>query len=315
MRIAVTGGAGFIGSNICDALLAAGHDVLVIDNLNEYGGGRREHVPAGASFELVDVRDAHALTSALTAFKPEVISHQAAQTSVARSSREPVYDAEVNVLGMLNVLNAARTCGARKVVFASTAAAYGTVDRLPIDEQTPQLPISPYGLTKYAGERYLQIYAKLHGLEYTILRYGNIYGPRQNPQGEGGVVAIFTSRFIGKDGVQINGDGDQTRDFTFVGDVARANLMVLEAGTNEAYVIGRKVQTSVNQLYEALCSITGFRAPVTHAPPRPAEVRHSYFNPVKAWEELGWRAESDLEDGLRKTVTYYAERLGAPAAT
>ncbi len=310
MRVVVTGGAGFIGSNITDALLDAGHDVCVIDNLDPRGGGRPDHVSTSARFEQVDIRDRHRVEEITRSFQPEVVCHQAAQTSVVRSVRDPAYDADVNVVGMLSVLNAAVASAARRVVFASSAATYGTVERLPIDEATPQRPISPYGMTKLIGERYLQFFAREHGLEFTILRYGNVYGPRQNPDGEGGVVAIFVSRFLRKDGVTINGDGEQTRDFIYVGDVARANLLALDAGCNTAFVVGTGVQTSVTGIYAALADITGCEPNVTHAPRRSSDALRSYFDPIKASTGLGWRAEVPLADGLRRTVSYYAEALG-----
>jgi UDP-glucose 4-epimerase len=308
MRVVVTGGAGFIGSNISDALLAQGHDVLVVDNLSERGGGRREHVPAGAAFDQIDIREREALEASFAAFRPEVVSHQAAQTSVVIGTRDPEYDVDVNVRGTLNVLRAAVNNGARKVVFASTAATYGNVERLPIDEATRQRPINPYGVTKLAAEGYLGFFNRQHGLDYTILRYGNVYGPRQNPHGEGGVVAIFTARFIAKQGVQINWDGEQTRDFTFVGDVVKANVLALSTGSNEAFVIGTGKKTSVNEIYRGLVAITGFEAPVTKGPQRTGDARESCFDTSKAARELGWQAEVSLVEGLNRTVAFYAQQ-------
>jgi len=309
MRVIVTGGAGFIGSNICDALLGGGHTVCVVDNLNERGGGRREHVPKDVRFDEVDIRDREQLDRVFSEFRPEVVCHQAAQTSVVRSSREPAYDASVNVLGTVNVLDAAVAIGARKCIFASTAATYGNVESLPATEETPQRPLSPYGMTKLIGEQYLTFYARQRGFEYTILRYGNVFGPRQNPQGEGGVVAIFTGRFVGKQPVQINSDGEQSRDFTYVGDVARVNVLALDRGANEAYVVGTGKKTTVNAIYKALVQITGFEAPVVAGPNRPGEARENYCDPAKADAQLGWRAEVDLISGLEKTLAYNAKVL------
>lgn len=304
MRVLITGGAGFIGSHVADLMSTHGHEICALDNLYELGGGRREHIAASARFEQVDIRDAAALGAVFDSFQPEVVCHLAAQTSVARSARIPDIDADINVLGTLRVLNECLKAKTRKVVFASTAATYGTIDHLPANEETPQRPISPYGMTKLIDEQYLGFFARHHGLEYAILRYTNVYGPRQNPHGEGGVVAIFTGKFVSKDTVQINGDGDQTRDFIYVGDVAEANLLSLERGANQAYVIGTGVRTSVNDIYRALARITGFEAPAVHAPPRPGEARDNYCDPAKALVDLGWEARTTLEDGLRRTLDY-----------
>ena len=309
MRVIVTGGAGFIGSNIADALVAEGHDVYVVDSLTDHGGGRREHVPAAATFDQIDIRDKVRLGDAFASFRPDVVCHHAAQHSVVVSTRDPELDADVNVMGTLNVLRSAVASGAKRVVFASTAATYGNVERLPIDEKTPQRPLSPYGITKMSAEQYLAFFARVHGIQHTILRYGNVYGPRQNPFGEGGVVAIFTGRFLQKQGVQINSDGEQTRDFTFVGDIVRANLLAMQRDDSNTFVIGTGIKTSINQIYRTLCEITGFEAPVTKGPHRPNDARESVFDPSKAATELGWRAQLTLAEGLAKTVEYYARSL------
>lgn len=309
MRVVVTGGAGFIGSNITDALVKAGHEVCVVDSLTDHGGGRKEHVPREARFTEIDIRDGDALAATFGSFKPEIVCHHAAQHSVVFGARDPEYDADVNVTGTLRVLNAAVKAGVGKILFASTAATFGNVERLPIDEATPQRPISPYGITKLAAEHYLRFFARQHGLKHTIFRYGNVYGPRQNPHGEGGVVAIWTGKFIAKEGVQINWDGEQTRDFTFVHDIVRANLMALDKGDDETFVIGTGRKTSVNEIYRVLVDITGFEAPVTRGPHRPSDARDSCFDPSKAKTVLGWQAETTLADGLRRTVDYYSSAL------
>jgi UDP-glucose 4-epimerase len=310
MRILVTGGAGFIGSHVVDAYLAAGHDVLAIDSLWEHGGGRRENVPRAAGFLQLDIRDA-ALAGAFRDFSPEIVSHHAAQHSVAISTRDPRYDADVNVNGFLNVLENAQKSGVRKVIFASSGATYGEPKHLPITEATPQLPESPYAITKLVGEHYLRFYNLQHGIDYTILRYGNVYGPRQDPNGEAGVIAIFIGRFLERQGIKIFWDGEQTRDYVYAGDVAAANVLALEKGSRTGFVIGTGVKTSVNAIYRALVEVTGFEAPVQRLEKRPGDVRDAQFDSSFAARELGWAATTSLLDGMKKTVAYFRERSGA----
>jgi len=304
LRIIVTGGAGFIGSHIVDAYVAAGHEVLVIDSLWEHGGGRRNNVGNGVSLVHMDVRD-EAIARVFADFKPEVVSHHAAQHSVAISSRDPIYDAQVNVVGLLNVLEQSMRSGARKVIFASSGATYGTPERLPITEATPQRPTSPYGITKMAGEQYLRFYRANRDLDFTALRYGNVYGPRQDASGEAGVIAIFIGRFIARQGVRIDWDGEQTRDYVYVADVARANLAALERGSGECYVIGTGIPTSVNEIYRTLVRFTGFEAPVEHAPQRPGDARDAQFDASRAAAELHWTPTTSLEDGIAAAYAYF----------
>ncbi len=308
MRIVVTGGAGFIGSHIVDAFIAAGHDVVALDNLWSHGGGRREHLNPRASFVHMDIRD-EAVKRIFVDFKPEVVCHHAAQHSVAISSRDPQYDANVNVIGTLNVLDAAVACGARKVIFASSAATYGDDVTMPADESSPQFPISPYGITKMVAEHYLRFYQSEHGLEYTVFRYGNVYGPRQDPSGEAGVIAIFIGKFLAGEGIRIDWDGEQTRDYVYVRDVVNANVAALTRGTNDIFVIGTGKKTSVNQIYRSLVEVSGREAPVTRAPRRAGDAREIYFNPAKAAAELGWRADVDLVAGMRETYAYFRDRV------
>jgi len=307
VRIIVTGGAGFIGSHIVDRYLELGHEVLVVDNLWSHGGGRRENVPPRAAFAQLDIRDDD-LGELFLRFKPDIVCHHAAQHSVAIGSRDPKYDASVNVTGLLNVLEAAVKSSARKVIYASSGATYGTPDRLPMDEATPQRPESPYGITKMIGEHYLRFYKEEHGLDFTALRYANVYGPRQDPNGEAGVIAIFAGKFLARSSVRIDWDGEQTRDYVFVGDVARCNVLALERGSGGAYAIGTGVRTSVNELYAAFVKISGFEAPIERAPKRPGDVRDAQFDATLARRELGWDPQIALVDGMRTTYEYFRER-------
>ena len=255
----------------------------------------------------MDIRD-EAIGRVFADFKPDIVNHHAAQHSVAISVRDPIYDAQVNVIGLLNVLDHAARAGAQKVIFASSGATYGTPERLPVAEATPAHPTSPYGITKMVGEHYLRFYRESRGLDFTALRYGNVYGPRQDPNGEAGVIAIFIGKFLARAPVRIDWDGEQTRDYVFVQDVAAANLAVLEAGSGEAYVIGTGTKTSVNEIYRALAALTGFEAPIERAPQRPGDARDAQFDSAKARAQLGWAPETALRDGIRATYEYF-ERL------
>lgn len=308
MRILVTGGAGFIGSHIVDTYIAQGHEVLVLDSLWEHGGGRRQNIPDRALFVHMDVRDEN-ITRIFQEFKPEIVNHLAAQHSVAISSRDPRYDADVNVMGLINVLDNCVKGGVKKVLFASSGATFGTPDSLPMNEKTPQRPESPYGITKMVSEHYLRFYKSEHGLDFTALRYGNVYGPRQDPNGEAGVIAIFIGKFLAKEGVRIDWDGDQTRDYVYVKDVANANLLALERGSGGLYCIGTNRRTSVNEIYRALCEISGFDAPVTNGPRRPGDARDAQFDPALAEAELGWQPRTALMDGMRETFEYFKTAL------
>ena len=290
-----------------DAYAAAGHDVLVIDSLWERGGGRRANVRNGISLVHMDVRD-EAIGRVFADFKPDIVSHHAAQHSVAISARDPIYDAQVNVVGLINVLDHAARTGTQKLIFASSGAIYGTPQHLPITESTPAHPASPYGITKMVAEHYLSFYRENRGLDFTALRYGNVYGPRQDPNGEAGVIAIFIGKFLARTPVRIDWDGEQTRDYVFARDVAAANLAALEAGSGEAYVIGTGIKTSVNQIYRALVQLTGFEPPIEHAPQRPGDARDAQFDSAKARAELRWAPETALPDGIRATYEYF-ERL------
>jgi len=304
MRILVTGGAGFIGSHVVDECIAAGHDVAVVDNFWKHGGGRRTNLNPKAKLHELDIRDRE-VHQLLRSFRPDVVSHHAAQHSVAISTAEPDYDADVNIRGLINILEAAATSGIKKVVFASSAATYGTPQYLPINESHPQLPESPYGITKMAAEHYLRYYAASKGLAYTALRYGNVYGPRQDPNGEAGVIAIFTGRIIRGEPIRVDWDGEQRKDYVFVGDVARANLIALTQGNDDVFNIGTGIGTSVNALHGAIASSVGRDVEVVHAPKRAGDVRTCIFAIDKARDRLGWEPATALADGIAKTAAYF----------
>lgn len=304
MRILITGGAGFIGSHLVDAYIGAGHEVMVVDNLWSHGGGRKENLHAKARFTELDIRDAD-LGRVFDDFQPQIVNHHAAQHSVAIGSREPSLDASINVMGMINVLDNAVRTGVKKVLFASSGATFGEPDRLPMDESTPQRPASPYGITKMVTEHYLRFYKSQHGLDFTALRYGNVFGPRQDPNGEAGVISIFIGKFLTGQDVRIDSDGEQTRDYIYVGDVARANLAALERGSGSCYVIGTGVRTSVNAIYKALVEVTGLSPTVTHGPKRAGDVRDAQFDSALAQRELQWKPQTDLVTGMRETYEFF----------
>jgi UDP-glucose 4-epimerase len=304
MRILVTGGAGFIGSHVVDALIGAGHDVAIVDSFWAHGGGRRANLNPKAKLFEVDIRDA-ALADVFTTFKPEVVSHHAAQHSVAISTQDPLYDADVNVKGLLNVLTNAARIKVAKVVFASSAATYGTPQHLPIDEKHPQNPESPYGITKMVAEHYLRYFAAGPGVRFTALRYGNVYGPRQDPNGEAGVIAIFTGRILKGESIRVDWDGEQQKDYVFVGDVARANLLAVDKADGEIVNIGTGIGTSVNALHASIAAAVGRDVEVVKAPKRPGDVYRCVFAIDKAKAALGWEPQTQLRDGIAKTVAYF----------
>ncbi len=308
MKILVTGGAGFIGSHVVDLLISAGHQVSIVDNLWEQGGGRRENINPQAHFYQVDIRSPQ-FVEVMEKERPEAICHLAAQHSVKISTDDPRHDAEVNILGLINLLQAATQVGTRKVVFSSSGATFGTVDKMPVNEETPQHPESPYGITKMASEYYFRFWKELHGLDFTLLRYGNVYGPRQDPTGEAGVIAIFARRILLGEPVRIDWDGEQQKDYVYVGDVARANLLALDCGGGEAYCIATGLGASVNTLYRKLADIAGHEVEIVHAPKRPGDIYLTYFDCSKAERELGWQAKTSLDEGMRLTVDYFRSKI------
>lgn len=298
MRALVTGGAGFIGSHVVDLLIAAGHEVAILDN---FANGKQRNLNPGASVYATDVAGP-GVDRVIREAGPEVVFHLAAQMSVKVSVDDPLYDARVNVLGLLNVLAASAERGVRKVVFASSGAIYGNPSYLPIDEDHPRHPESPYGITKLIGEHYLRYYAASRGLDFTALRYGNVYGPRQDVTGEAGVIARFAGQLLTGQTPTIHWDGEQTRDYVYVGDVARANLRAAASGAGRCYCIGTGVGTSVNRLYETLCAVIGVDVPPGRSPKRSGDVRSAYYDVSRARAELSWAPVVGLEEGLRRTV-------------
>ncbi|HLH72162.1 MAG TPA: NAD-dependent epimerase/dehydratase family protein [Chloroflexota bacterium] len=311
MRALVTGGAGFIGSHIVDLLVAENHDVAIVDN---FATGKPANLNRYAHFYETDIcsPDLHQIIAEV---RPEVVFHQAAQMSVKVSTDDPLYDARVNVVGLLNVLEACVTGGVRKIIFASSGATYGNPVYLPIDEEHPQHPESPYGITKMVAEHYLNYYALDRGLSFTALRYGNVYGPRQDSRGEAGVVAIFARQLLSGQVPTIHWDGEQIRDYIYVTDVARANLAAATAGDGRIYCIGTGVGTSVNQIYQKLCEVIGVSVVPNRAPRRPGDLRTAYFDTRRAREELNWRPLVSLSDGLQSTVETVQQDLTLDLAT
>lgn len=304
MKILVTGGAGFIGSNVVDAYVEAGHDVAVLDNLTT---GKRENLNPKAKFYEIDLRNKEKLAHAILEFSPEVINHHAAQIDVRKSVADPVYNAEVNEIGTLNLLDAAVRSKVAKIIFSSTGGAlYGEVEKKSgADEKTSIEPISPYAITKRSAELYLHAYFVNHGLSYTVLRYGNVYGPRQDPLGEAGVIAIFCGKMLNGERPTIYGDGEQLRDYICVGDVAELNLLVLDKGKNQIFNVGTAKGTSVNELFGNLKAIMKFEKEADNAPARTGELFRSVLNCKKVKNELGWKAKTSIKKGLKLTLKWY----------
>lgn len=303
MRISVTGGAGFIGSHLVDALLAAGHEVQVLDNL---ASGKRENVPAAVTFDQQDIT-APAAATALQNFAPQAVFHLAAQMDVRHSVRAPVFDADVNVAGTVRMLHAAAAAGCGFFALASTGGAiYGEQDAFPADETHPTRPTSPYGVSKLCGEHYLRYFARHHGVRTVALRFANVYGPRQDPHGEAGVVAIFCGKLLAGQAPTINGDGEQTRDYVHVSDVARACIAAMEhTGAHGPYNVGTGRETSVNRLARLLGDYAGHTAAFPHAPAQPGEQQRSVVCPERARRELGWTPQLDVGRGLAQTFDWF----------
>ena len=305
MKVLVTGGAGFIGSHVSEVFLEAGHEVWAVDDLSS---GRRENLRPEVKLVVADIRSPEA-ARLVESGSFEVICHLAAQMDVRRSVADPRFDADVNVGGFLNLLEAARKSGVRKVVFSSTGGAiYGEQDVHPAPETHPTRPVSPYGVSKASGELYLGYYRAQYGLASVALRYANVYGPRQNPHGEAGVVAIFSERLLRGEACTIYGSGQQTRDFVYGPDVARANLLAAERDVQGPINVGTGIETDVNRLYALLARAAGVDRPAQHAPAKPGEQMRSSVDPARARDVLGWRPTVALEEGLQRTVAWFRQR-------
>jgi UDP-glucose 4-epimerase len=306
MKILVTGGAGFIGSHVVDAYLELGHEVVVVDNLSS---GSIENLNPKAKFYKMDIRDSD-IEDLFKNEKPDVVNHHAAQMDVRKSVEDPIYDSDVNIIGSLNLLQNCIRYGVKKFIFASTGGAiYGEQDYFPADEEHPTRPLSPYGVAKLTVEKYLYFYKEVHGLNYVVLRYANIYGPRQNPHGEAGVVAIFTSKMLKSEQPVINGDGFQTRDYTFVGDVVRANVLALSYEKSDVFNIGTGIETDVNTLFHKLKQLTGANCDEFHGPAKLGEQRRSVISYEKIYKTLGWKPMTSLDEGLRLTVEFFKNKF------
>jgi UDP-glucose 4-epimerase len=299
----VTGGAGFIGSNIVDRLIDEGHEVVVIDNLSS---GKEKNINSKATFYKFNIQDPK-LDSIFQREQPDCVNHQAAQVDVRRSVSDPVYDANINVLGTINILQNCVNYKVKKVIFASSGGAvYGEQEFFPATENHPLKPISPYGITKLVAEHYLYYYKTVFGMDYNVLRYANVYGPRQDPYGEAGVVAIFIQKMINGEQPLINGDGNQTRDFVYVADIVRANILaIMDSSKDNIFNIGTGIETPINMVFEHLKNIINPSIEEKHGPPKQGEQRRSVIDCTKAHDILNWSPETSLMDGLRNTCNYF----------
>ncbi len=304
MRILVTGGAGFVGSHVVEAYLADGHDVHVVDNFTT---GHPSNLDPRATLHEMDIQSPE-FEALFASLKPEVVNHHAAQASVKKSTHDPIQDLVQNAGGTANVARLCAEHGVSKMIYSSSGGTvYGEPLHLPLDESHPLAPVSPYGLSKLIGEEYLRLYQRTHGLNYTILRYSNAFGPRQDPNGEAGVVAIFTGRMLAQEACTIDGDGEQRKDYIYVGDIARANVFALEKGHGETVNIGTGKGISVNEIFEALNAETGNEIPARSGPPRPGDVRNFWIDTSKAKDVLGWAPEVEFVDGIRMTVESFTK--------
>jgi len=302
-KVLVTGGAGFIASHITDRYISEGYDVVIVDNLSS---GKIENLNPKAAFYQIDIRD-KGISAVFEKERPDIVNHHAAQMDVRRSVSDPAYDADVNILGMLNLLQNSLQYGVKKVIFASSGGAiYGEQDIFPAPESHPANPLSPYGISKLAGEKYLFYYKEVHGLDYVALRYANVYGPRQNPHGEAGVVAIFSTKLLKGEQPVINGDGKQTRDYVYVKDVVEANWRATTGNFSGPVNIGTGVETDVNELFLKLLKLSGSKAKEVHAPAKAGEQKRSVIDNRKAGEAIGWKPAMVLDQGLKETVEFFS---------
>jgi UDP-glucose 4-epimerase len=311
MKILVTGGAGFIGSHVVEGFLAANHEVAVLDNLST---GFRRNIHPKAKFYEADIRDADGLHRVFSDYRPEVVVHHAAQMDVRKSLEDPVFDADTNILGSLKLILESVKSGVKRITYVSTGGAvYGEPHSLPVKEDHPINPECAYGITKHTVEHYLYLYRMLEGLNYVVLRYPNVYGPRQNPHGEAGVNAIFTGMMLEGKTPTIFGDGEAVRDYVYVGDVAQANICALTRGDGQMFNIGSGIGTSVNEIYRDLAEIIGFDKPAIHAPARAGEIQKVYLDASRAAAVLGWKPQVTFREGLERTVAWFKAGKPTPA--
>jgi UDP-glucose 4-epimerase len=306
MKVLVTGGAGFIGSHVVDALLQQGYQVVVVDNLST---GRPENINPAATFYQADICNSE-LEEIFEKERPELVNHQAAQTVIQKSIEDPVFDARQNILGSLNLVLQCLRFGVKKTVYASSVGVYGEPKYLPLDEKHPLNPISYYGISKHTAEYYFHLAHLQHRLSYVVLRYSNVYGPRQSPESEAGVVAIFTRQMLHGERPTIFGKGDKTRDYVHASDVVTANLLAMEGDGNGVYNLGNGVETSDQEMFNLLAELTGYQGKPHYAPVREGEIYKIYLDSSKARKELGWQPRVLLREGLNETVNYYRSALG-----
>ncbi len=302
MRILVTGGAGFIASHVVDKLIELKHHVCIVDNLFN---GKEDNINDKATFYKCDITEMEKLKIVFKVEKPEVVIHHAAQIDIQISIEKPVFDAEVNIIGTINILECCREFGVRKIIYPSSASVYGEPRYLPVEENHEINPISFYGISKHTPEYYIKAYARLYGFTYSIFRYANVYGERQDPTGEGGVVSIFVDKLLNNQIPFIFGNGEQTRDFIYVKDIAEANILALYKGDNEIMNISSNKATTVNELFMLMRDIAGSNVEAIYKDVRKGDIEHSYLDNEKARKKLGWKGRFKLEDGLRETVQYY----------
>ena len=306
MKVLITGGAGFIGSHIAEACLALGHEVMVVDDLSS---GKPGNLPGEIPLRVADITDAGAMENIFNDFGPEAVSHHAAQINVRRSVEDPLFDARVNISGLISLAELSIRHKVKRFIFSSSGgAAYGEQSQFPAPEDHPAYPLSPYGVSKLAGERYLHYYRKEWGLNCSILRYSNVYGPRQDPHGEAGVVAIFSTMILNGEQPLINGDGLQTRDYIYVDDVVSANITVLKDEVDGVFNVGTGKETTVNELFHKLRDVSGKTVEEVHGPAMRGEQKRSSIDPSLLGRRSGWAPGVDLDEGLKRTFLYFQER-------